>query len=156
MRHRSSTVKLGRTSGHRKALLANMATSLFAHERIRTTLPKAKAVRSFAERLITTAKKDTLHARRLVARVVRDPEVLSKVFKQLGPRYAERPGGYTRIYKLGFRRGDSAEMAYLELVDRPRPRKEERAEGRAERKRKLVEREGADAAGGEAAAGEKA
>jgi large subunit ribosomal protein L17 len=119
--------------------MTNLATSLFDKERITTTLPKAKELRSFAERLITKAKGDNLHARRLVARHVHDKVVLQKVFDQLSPRYADRPGGYTRIYKLGFRKGDSAEMAVIELVDRP--------EGEAPQSsgsgggRRLVERE---------------
>jgi large subunit ribosomal protein L17 len=142
MRHRNATKKLGRPSGHRKALMANLATSLFDKERIVTTLPKAKALRPYAEKLITTAKGDNLHARRLVARVVRDRDVLGKVFAQLAPRYAERPGGYTRITKLGFRRGDSAEMAVIELVDRPRS--PAAAEAGPAGKRKLVERDGGE------------
>lgn len=139
MRHRVSGRKLGRDAAHRKAMLANMATSLLAAERIRTTLPKAKELRSFAERLITTAKKDSLHARRLVARTVRDKDVLRKLFSQIAPRYAERPGGYTRIFKLGYRRGDSAEMAIIELVDRAGAEQEPAATGRGGRR--LVERD---------------
>jgi large subunit ribosomal protein L17 len=119
MRHRKSGHKLGRDSAPRKAMMANLTISLFDKERIRTTLPKAKALRSFAERLITKAKADTLHARRNVARVVHDKVVLAKVFSTLSPRYADRPGGYTRIYKIGYRKGDGAEMAIIELVDRP-------------------------------------
>jgi large subunit ribosomal protein L17 len=119
MRHRKSGRKLGRPTAHRRAMMSNLATSLFDNERITTTLPKAKELRSFAERLITRAKKDSLHSRRLVARVVHDKDVLRKLFDQLSPRYADRPGGYTRIYKLGYRKGDSAEMAVIELVDRP-------------------------------------
>jgi large subunit ribosomal protein L17 len=151
MRHRNATKKLGRNSGHRKALMANLARSLFAEERIQTTLPKAKALRSYAEKLITTAKRDTLHARRLVARVVRDGSVLAKVFAQLAPRYAERPGGYTRIYKLGHRRGDSAELAIIEMVDRPVAQSQPTSDKPAG-KRKLVQREGETGAG-EAAGG---
>ena len=151
MRHRKAGRKLGRRPDQRKAMLGNLAMSLFAEERITTTLPKAKALRSYAEKLITTAKRDTLHARRLVARVVTDNTVLSKVFAQLAPRYAERPGGYTRIYKLGHRRGDSAELAIIELVDRPAakgPAADEKPTG----KRKLVQRDG-EAAAGESAGG---
>ena len=144
MRHRNSGRKLGRVSGHREAMLGNLATSLFAKERIRTTLPRAKELRSFAEKLITTAKRDSLHARRLVARVVHDQVVLRKVFAQLAPLYAERPGGYTRIYKLGFRRGDSAEMALIELVDRPSAKTEEPKPASGGGKRKLVERDGGE------------
>jgi len=144
MRHRKSGRKLGRTGAHRRALMTNLATSLFDKERITTTLPKAKELRSFAERLITKAKGDTLHARRQVARHVHDSEVLRKVFDQLSPRYADRPGGYTRIYKLGYRKGDSAEMAIIELVDRPDGAAPESGGGG----RRLVERDesAADAA----------
>ena len=144
MRHRKSGRKLGRTSAHRRALMTNLATSLFDKERITTTLPKAKELRSFAERLITKAKGDTLHARRQVARHVHDSDVLRKVFDQLSPRYADRPGGYTRIYKLGYRKGDSAEMAIIELVDRPDGTAPEASGGG----RRLVERDesAADAA----------
>ena len=138
MRHRKSGRKLGRTSAHRRALMTNLATSLFDKERITTTLPKAKELRSYAERLITKAKGDNLHARRLVARHVHDKVVLQKIFDQLSPRYADRPGGYTRIYKLGFRKGDSAEMAVIELVDRPEGEAPQSSGGSA---RRLVERE---------------
>src|SRR5512142_1802462 len=118
MRHRVAHRKLGRVTPHRIALLRNLATALFERERIRTTLPKAKEVRSFAEKLITLARReeDRLHARRLVARDIQDPAVLKKLFDSLGARFATRPGGYTRILKLGPRHGDGAEMAYLELV----------------------------------------
>ncbi len=117
MRHRKAGRRLCRTGGQRKALLNNLTLALLEHERIETTLPRAKELRPLAEKLITTAKQDTLHARRRVARVVRDRDLLTKVFARLAPRYAERPGGYTRILKLGFRKGDSAEMALIELVD---------------------------------------
>ena len=137
MRHRKSGRKLGRPTAHRKAMMSNLATSLFDNERITTTLPRAKELRSFAERLITRAKKDSLHARRLVARVVHDKAVLKKLFDQLSPRYADRPGGYTRIYKLGYRKGDSAEMAVIELVDRPEGLAPEAGGGG----RRLVERD---------------
>ena len=118
MRHRVAHRKLGRTTPHRQALLRNLATALFERERIRTTLPKAKELRPFAERLITLAKRedDRLHARRLAARHLQDPAVLKKLFETIGARYATRPGGYTRILRLGPRKGDGAEMAYLELV----------------------------------------
>ena len=138
MRHRRKGRQLGRTASHRKALLRNMAASLFRHEGIETTVAKAKELRPFAERLITKAKQDTLHARRRVARVVRDKDVLQKVFDSLSPRYADRPGGYTRIYKLGYRKGDSAEMAVIELVDRPEGEAPESAGGGG---RRLVERD---------------
>jgi large subunit ribosomal protein L17 len=118
MRHRVAHRKLGRTTPHRIALLRNLTTALFEKERIRTTLPKAKEVRSFAEKLITLARRDEgrLHARRLVARDIQDPAIVKKLFDTLGARFATRPGGYTRILRLGARHGDGAEMAYLELV----------------------------------------
>jgi len=118
MRHRVAHRKLGRTTPHRIALLRNLATALFERERIRTTLPKAKELRPFAERLITLAKRedDRLHARRLAARHIQDPAVVKKLFDTIGSRFATRPGGYTRILRLGPRKGDGAEMAYLELV----------------------------------------
>ena len=118
MRHRVAHRKLGRTTPHRIALLRNLATALFEKERIRTTLPKAKELRPFAERLITLAKheENRLHARRLAARHIQDPAVVKKLFDTIGSRFATRPGGYTRILRLGPRKGDGAEMAYLELV----------------------------------------
>jgi large subunit ribosomal protein L17 len=118
MRHRNKGYKLGRTAEHREALLRNMATSLFRHGRISTTTEKAKALRPYAERLITLAKRGDLHARRLVARDIMDREILSQLFETIGPRFAERPGGYTRILKVGHRQGDGAELALIELVDR--------------------------------------
>lgn len=119
MRHGNAGRAFSRTSAHRSAMLANVVTSLLKHERIRTTVPKAKEARKLAEKMITFGKKGTLHARRLAAKTVKDPEVLGKVFDGLAQRYSTRPGGYTRIVRLGFRRGDAAEMALLELVDRP-------------------------------------
>jgi len=118
MRHRASHRKLGRTTPHRTALLRNLASSLFDKERIRTTLMKAKELRPYAERLITLAKREDnrLHARRLVSRDIQDPVVLKKLFDSLGARYATRPGGYTRILRLGTRKGDGAEMAIVELL----------------------------------------
>jgi large subunit ribosomal protein L17 len=118
MRHRVAHRKLGRITPHRIALLRNLATALFDKERIRTTLPKAKELRPFAERLITLAKRETdrLHARRLAARHIQEPAVVKKLFDTIGSRFATRPGGYTRILRLGPRKGDGAEMAYLELV----------------------------------------
>jgi large subunit ribosomal protein L17 len=118
MRHRVAHRKLGRITPHRIALLRNLATALFEKERIRTTLPKAKELRPFAERLITLAKREDnrLHARRLAARHIQDPAVVKKLFDTIGSRFATRPGGYTRILRLGPRKGDGAEMAYLELV----------------------------------------
>jgi large subunit ribosomal protein L17 len=118
MRHRVAHRKLGRVTPHRIALLRNMASALFDRERIRTTLMKAKELRPYAERLITLAKRedDRLHARRLVSRDIQDPGVVKKLFDSLGARYATRPGGYTRILRLGPRKGDGAEMAILELL----------------------------------------
>jgi large subunit ribosomal protein L17 len=118
MRHRVAHRKLGRTTPHRIALLRNLTTALFERERIRTTLVKAKEVRPFAERLITLARRedDRLHARRLAARDIQDRAVVKKLFDTLGARYATRPGGYTRILRLGPRQGDGAEMALIELV----------------------------------------
>jgi large subunit ribosomal protein L17 len=118
MRHRNKGRKLGRTASHREAMLRNMATSLFQHERISTTTAKAKELRGFAERLITLAKRGDLHARRQAARRIHDKDILFKLFDSLGPRFAERAGGYTRVLKLGFREGDGAELALIELVDR--------------------------------------
>jgi large subunit ribosomal protein L17 len=116
MKHRVAGRKLGRSSSHRLALLRNLSTELFRAERIRTTLGKAKELRPFAERLLTLSKRETLQARRLVARHIHDRAVVAKIFDTLSARYAARPGGYTRIVKLGPRRGDHAEMALVELV----------------------------------------
>jgi len=129
MRHQIDHRKLGRTTEHRIAMLRNQAASLVRHDRIQTTLEKAKELRRFVERLITLAKKDTLHARRTAARHVQDPAVLKKLFSTLGPLYAQRPGGYTRIVKLGFRKGDGAQVALIELVDRE-PKVEESNKGK--------------------------
>ena len=117
MRHRKKGRKLGRTAQHRRATLRNMATSLFRHERIETTTAKAKELRPYAERLITLAKRGDLHARRQASAKVQDREVLGKLFDDIGPRFSQRPGGYTRILKLGHRKGDAAEMSLIELVD---------------------------------------
>jgi large subunit ribosomal protein L17 len=119
MRHRHSGRQLGRNSSHRKAMFKNMATSLFRHEIIKTTLPKAKELRRFAEPLITKAKEDSVANRRLIFSRLRDKEITAKLFTDLGPRYQDRPGGYIRILKCGFRTGDKAPMAYVELIDRP-------------------------------------
>lgn len=124
MKHRVSVNPLGRTSAHRKALHRNMVTSLFQHERIRTTKAKAQAVRRTAEKMITRAKEDTLHNRRIIFKSVKDEAVLSKLFTDIGPRFKSRAGGYTRILKLGPRRGDASEMVLLELVDRGQEEKE--------------------------------
>ncbi len=118
MRHQVAGRRLNRTSEHLQALLGNLVTALFTHEQIRTTLPKAKEARRVAERLITLAKDGTLHRRRHVARTLRDPQALAKLFAVLGPRFKARPGGYTRIVKLPPRLGDNAPMALLELVER--------------------------------------
>jgi large subunit ribosomal protein L17 len=119
MRHRKSGRHLSRTSSHRKAMFQNMAVSLFANELIKTTLPKAKELRRVAEPLITLAKEDTVANRRLAFDRTRSKEAVGKLFNDLGKRYADRPGGYVRILKCGFRAGDAAPMAYVELVDRP-------------------------------------
>ncbi|MDD5275195.1 MAG: 50S ribosomal protein L17 [Methylovulum sp.] len=119
MRHRKSGRKFNINSSHRKALFSNMAASLFRHELIKTTLPKAKELRSFAEPLITLSKEDNVAKRRLAFARLRDREVVTKLFNELGPRYKNRAGGYLRIMKCGFRSGDDAPMAYVELVDRP-------------------------------------
>jgi len=118
MRHRNSGRKLNRTAEHRKALFANMAAALIKHEQIVTTLPKAKDLRGVVERLITLAKRGDLHARRLAVSRLRDEAMVSKLFETLGPRYKDREGGYTRVLKAGFRYGDSAPVAVIELVDR--------------------------------------
>ena len=116
MRHRAKGRQLSRTASHKKALLNNMAASLFQHGGIVTTQAKAKELRPFAERLITLARRGDLHARRQVERKIKDREVLSRLFAEIGPRFASRPGGYTRILKLGFRPGDGAEVARIELL----------------------------------------
>ena len=121
MRHRNGPRKLNRTSSHRLAMLRNMCNSLITHEAIKTTLPKAKELRSVVEPLITLAKEATLANRRLAFNRTRDRDVVGKLFEVLGPRYKARPGGYTRILKMGFRLGDNAPMAFVELVDRPEP-----------------------------------
>jgi len=119
MRHRNIGRQLSRNSSHRKAMLRSQATSLLRHEFIRTTLPKAKELRRVVEPLITRARRDTVANRRLIFDRLRDREVVTKLFSDLGPRYHERPGGYLRVLKCGFRPGDGAPMAYVELVDRP-------------------------------------
>ena len=119
MRHLKSGRKLNRTSSHREAMFKNMASSLIKHELIRTTLPKAKELRRVAEPLITLAKVDGVANRRLAFARLRDKQAVGKLFVEIGPRYKTRPGGYLRILKCGFRAGDNAPMAYVELVDRP-------------------------------------
>ncbi len=117
MRHGKKGRKLNRTTSHRNAMLRNMAASLFKHGRIETTVAKAKELRTYAEPLIMKAKRGDLHARRTVARNIRDAEALAKLFDEIGPRYVERPGGYTRVIKLGHRAGDAADVAIIELVE---------------------------------------
>jgi large subunit ribosomal protein L17 len=117
MRHRKKGRSFSRTAEHRKAMMRNLATSLFLHGRLETTTEKAKELRQYAEPLITKAKRGDLHARRLVARKIQDGTALAKLFSEIGPRYAERPGGYTRVRLLGHRAGDAAEMAIIELVE---------------------------------------
>jgi large subunit ribosomal protein L17 len=117
MRHRRSGKKLGRDSAHRRALYSNLAGSLIEHGRIKTTVAKAKAVKPFAEQMITLGKRGDLHARRLALAELRSQDVVHQLFADVAPRFADRPGGYTRIVKLGPRNGDSADMVYLELVD---------------------------------------
>lgn len=119
MRHRNGLRKLNRTSSHRLAMFRNMAVSLLRHEAIKTTLPKAKELRMIVEPLITLGKNPTLANRRLAFDRLRDREIVGKLFAEIGPRYATRPGGYTRTLKMGFRQGDNAPMAFIELVDRP-------------------------------------
>lgn len=128
MRHRKSGRQLNRNSSHRQAMFRNMASSLVKHEVIKTTLPKAKELRRVIEPLITLAKQDSVANRRLAFARTRDKEVVGKLFNELGPRYTERPGGYTRIMKCGFRTGDNAPMAFVELVDRPEAEVEEVSE----------------------------
>jgi large subunit ribosomal protein L17 len=116
MRHQAKGRQLSRTAEHRRALLRNMATSLILHDRIETTVAKAKELRPYTEKLITLARRGDLHARRLVARKLREREALTRLFAEIGPRFAARPGGYTRIVKLGHRPGDGAEVALIELL----------------------------------------
>ncbi|NTS76845.1 50S ribosomal protein L17 [Catenovulum sp. SM1970] len=124
MRHGNSGRQLNRNSSHRQAMFRNMASSLVRHEVIKTTLPKAKELRRVIEPLITLAKNDSVANRRLAFARTRDKEVVGKLFSEIGPRFSERPGGYTRILKCGFRAGDNAPMAYIELVDRPQVEEE--------------------------------
>jgi large subunit ribosomal protein L17 len=134
MRHGSGRRKLNRTHEHRQAMLANMACSLIEHEQIKTTLPKAKELRPYVERLITLAKRGDLHARRLCIAQIKQEPAVKKLFDTLGGRYAERPGGYTRVLKAGFRYGDMAPMAIIELVDR-----DESAKGAGDKARVAAE-----------------
>lgn len=121
MRHRKSGNNLGRSASHRNAMIRNMSASLFKQEMIQTTLPRAKELRRFAEPLITLGKQDSVANRRLAFSRLRDDEAVGKLFTDLGQRYAQRPGGYLRILKCGYRFGDNAPLAYVELVDRPQP-----------------------------------
>ena len=155
MRHKVGFRKLGRITPHRIALLRNLATALFERERIRTTLMKAKELRPYAEKLITQAKRedDRSHARRLVAREIHDVTVVTKLFDDLGARYATRPGGYTRILRLGPRRGDGAEMAIVELLGSEyKPEKPEEKGKKAETEKKAESKPAAKAASGKAKA----
>ena len=117
MRHNKAINHLGRKSGHRKALLANMATSLILHKRIQTTVAKAKALKMYVEPLITKSKEDTTHSRRVVFSYLKSKEAVTELFRTVAPKIADRPGGYTRVLKTGFRQGDGADMAIIELVD---------------------------------------
>jgi large subunit ribosomal protein L17 len=125
MRHQKKTVKLGVTAAHRKSLLANQVCSLIEHQRIKTTLAKAKAVRPLAERMVTLGKTGTLHARRTALAVLKQKDAVKKLFDDIAPRSTDRKGGYTRIIKLGQRKSDSASVAFLEWVDAPKPEAEE-------------------------------
>jgi large subunit ribosomal protein L17 len=138
MRHNRAQRKLGRTSEHRRALFRNQLKSLIAHERIITTLPKAKELRPIAERVVTLGRRiDSVHARRLAARWIDDRDLIHRLFTEIGPRFTNRPGGYTRIVKLGPRRGDGAELAILEFVDfRLADAKKEKAPGESKKERK--------------------
>ena len=120
MRHGRKVPKLGRKAEHRKALLRNLVTEVLRHERVETTLVKAKAVKPLVDKMVTLGKRGDLHARRQALAVIRDKKVVHKLFAELAPRYADRNGGYCRIYKLGFRRGDAAPLAIIEMVDSPR------------------------------------
>jgi large subunit ribosomal protein L17 len=153
VRHRRAGRKLGRDASHRKALYANLAGALIEHGRIKTTVTKAKAVRPVAEQMITLGRRGDIHARRQAMAFLRSQEVVHRLFAEVAPRFTERPGGYSRIVRLGPRPGDAAEMAYLELVDFSA---EEQAEEKAERRRRLLRRrqEQAEAAEAEAAPAE--
>jgi large subunit ribosomal protein L17 len=139
MRHRHGLRKLNRTSSHRLAMLRNMSVSLLKHEAIRTTLPKAKELRRVVEPIITLGKTPTLANKRLAFDRLRDREIVVKLFEELGPRYKSRPGGYLRILKFGFRVGDNAPMALVELVDRPEPKAEGEGENKKGAKRQKKE-----------------
>ena len=144
MRHNKGVNHLGRKTGHRKAMLANMAVSLIMHKRIETTLPKAKALREYVEPLITKSKDDSTHSRRTVFAYLKQKEAITELFRVIAPKIAERPGGYTRILKTGFRQGDAADMAIIELVDfneaaiAAAPKKEEKKATRRSRAKKAA------------------
>jgi large subunit ribosomal protein L17 len=146
MKHRVVGRRLDRTTEHRTAMFRNMVTSLFRHERITTTTPKAKEMKRFADKFITLAKEGTAHARRLAHRDVRDVEVLNKLFDTLGPRFKDRAGGYTRIIRVGRRAGDAAEMAMIELVEKAAPAADEGGEKKAKAPKKAKKGEQAEAA----------
>ena len=158
MRHRHGLRKLNRTSSHRLAMLRNMTNSLLTHEAIRTTLPKAKELRRVAEPLITLAKRPTLANRRIAFDRLRDKDAVYKLFNELGPRYAKRPGGYLRILKFGFRVGDNAPMALVELMDRPEPATEVTEETKPAKSRKAAKsgKETAERKGGKETTAAKA
>ena len=152
MRHRIAGKKLGRKTAHRVMMFRNMVTSLFDKERVRTTLDRAKAVRPIAERMITLGKRENLHARRQALAFVKDPAVVAKLFDTLAPRFAQRHGGYTRIIRLGFRDGDGAQMAYLELIGsefKPAKKEESKKGKKAEKAEKSEKGEKEAAAGSE-------
>lgn len=151
MRHGMVNRKLGRTASHRLALFRNQLASLIEHERIATTLPKAKELRPLIEKLVTLGKKDSVHARRQAARMVADETLIAKLFDTLGPRFAERPGGYTRIIKLGQRRGDAAEMALLEFVGYELPSDQKASPAASSKKASKKKAEPKEAEGGEEA-----
>jgi len=152
MRHRFGHRKLGRVTSHRIALLRNLATALFERERIRTTLPKARELRPFAEKLITLSRRegDRLHARRLVLREIKDQTVVKKLFDDLGARFSTRPGGYTRILKLGPRRSDGAEMAIVELLGSELATQKEQKEKKEEKAAAPAKKKGRKASAAEA------
>src|SRR5436853_2332995 len=161
MRHQKKTIKLGRTAEHRKALLANQVCSLIQHQRIKTTLAKAKAVRPLAERMVTLGKKASIHARRTALATLRQKNAVKKLFEDVAPRSAERNGGYTRIVKLGRRKSDSAQMAFIEWVDmaevieeKPKEKKAKRKEAESQQKPTRTEPEAIEPAEEEATAQE--
>ncbi|MGE5362543.1 MAG: 50S ribosomal protein L17 [Bacteroidota bacterium] len=157
MRHNNKGRKLGRTASHRSATLKSLSKELFKHKRIVTTLAKAKETRTFAESLITKAKENTLHARRHVARFINEREVVQELFNEIVPKVAERPGGYTRVVKMGRRLGDAAEVAILELVDFNDVANEKAAAKKENKEaRKAEKREKAEAEAKEAAAAQNA